>query len=511
MEDFGILSVVPPVLAIILAIVTKDVVVSLSLGIFVGVLFLVGGNPLTAFYVFIKDYVFAQLADSYNVQSMFVPIVIGGFVALLLASGGAHAFTERVTRFVSSRKRAEVFTWLAGLFVWFTDMGNSLIVGPIFENINDSMKVSREKFSYILDCTTSPICSMIPIIGWGVYIMSLIEKELNLAGVPEATTAWSVFVHAVPFNFYAIMTLFMCGFLAWTQWDFGPMLNAESRALATGETLREGATPLRRSKEIELPEGVRPNFLTMLIPLVILLTSIFVILCFNGFPYKPVKGSIIRVAISYGFLLGTIALFALMRIFKLMDYKKCMSTWVEGMSGMIYLCVVLVLAWSIGSLTKTMGTADYLVRVGGKFLSPGLLPGIFFITGSVISLATGTSWGTYALLMPIGIPFALEIGCPLTVMVAAIVGGGLFGDHASPISDTTILASMGAGSDHVDHFQTQMPYALTVGAVSFVMFLIAGNRPSPVLIVPGIAVLCAVIYCLHRFSLRKSGAAKIVA
>ncbi len=501
MEDLGFISVIPPVLAIALAIATKDVVISLSLGIFVGILFLVGGNPFVAMYVFIKDYLFVQLADSYNVQSMFVPTVIGGFVALLLASGGAHAFTEKVTPLVSSRRRAEVATWLAGLFVWFTDLGNSLIVGPIFEDINESMKVSREKFSYILDCTTSPICSMIPIIGWGVYIMSLIEKELSLATVPESITAWSVFVSSVPYNFYAIMTLFMCGFMAWTQWDFGPMLRAEARATSTGRTIREGAVPLRRTREIELPEGVKPNFLTMLIPLAVLLTSIFVVLYLNGFPYKPVKGSIIRVAITYGFLSGTLALFVLVKFFGIMDYKKSMSVWIEGMSGMVYLCVVLLLAWSIGSLAKSMGTATYLARIGSNLLTPGLLPAIFFLTGAVISLATGTSWGTYALLMPLGIPLALEIGAPLAVMVGAIVGGGLFGDHASPISDTTILASMGAGSDHVDHFQTQMPYALTVGILSMGLFVLAGNNPSPILVIPGTLLLCCVIFVLHRLSL----------
>lgn len=503
MDDFGLLSIVPPILAIILAVITKDVILSLSLGLFIGVLFLVGGNPFTAFYVLIKDYIFAQLSDSYNVQAMFVPIVIGGFVSLLLASGGAHAFTEKVTYLVNSRKKAESATWIAGIFVWFTDLGNSLIVGPIFEDINESMKVSREKFSYILDCTTSPICSMIPIIGWGVYIMSLIEKEISLANLPEDLTAWSVFVSSIPYNFYAIMTLFMCGFLSWTQWDFGPMLAAEQRAMLTGDTIRKGGIPLRRNKKIELPDGVTPSFLTMLIPLSILLISIFVVLHFNGFPYNPVKGSIIRVAITYGFLLGTITLFVMIKFLKLMEYKKCMSIWVEGMSSMIYLCVILLLAWSIGSLAKTMGTANYLARIGSHILSPGLLPAIFFITGAMISLATGTSWGTYALLMPLGIPLALEIGTFLPVTVASIVAGGLFGDHVSPISDTTILASMGAGSDHIDHFQTQTPYALLVSLISLLLFMISGIKPSPIIVVPGIIVLSFSIFTLHHFSIFK--------
>lgn len=488
MENFGFLSIVPPLLSIILAVITKEVFVSLIMGCFVGTVIIAGWNPFVALHILIIDYLFPQMADSYNAQAFFMMAVVGGFAALLTASGGSLAFSgnKKLALFASSRRLAEVGTWLGGLFIWFSDNANSLIVGPVFENINNNVRVSKEKFSYILDCTASPICALIPIMGWGVYIMSLVDKEL--AAAPGITaTAWDIFLASVPYSTYAILTLFMCGFMAWSQWDFGPMLKAQLRAQKLGKLNADDATPMRKTKEITLPPGVEPKLITLILPLVVVIICIFTILPLHGFPYKAVAGSKIRAAIAYGFICGEVLLCVMLPRYKIMSFRQCLKVTTDGMSGMMYMCVVLLLAWSLGAICKTVGTAPYLIQMTKGFLHPAILPSLIFLSGAVVSFATGTSWGTYALFMPIVIPLSLEMGGSLPVCVAAVVSGGLFGDHCSPISDSTILAAMGAGGDLIDHFETQMPYALLTGAVCTVLYLLSGTLRPMVLLAIGFA------------------------
>lgn len=503
--NYGVLSLIPPILAIALAIRTKNIIVSLFISVIVSATIVNGWNPVLGFTSMIKDYMFGALGDSINTQALFMMIIIGGFVALLTKSGGAMAFTEMVTKKVNSRAKCESGIWLGGLFVWFTDSGNSLIVGPIFETLAERLRVSREKFAYILDCTTSPICAMIPIIGWGVYTMSLIETELKAAMIANVTS-WDVFTQGIPLNFYAILTLLMAGIVSMTQWDYGPMLKAQNRAMKTGETLRAGGTPMRGEiKESELPKGVTPKIYTMLLPLVVLLVTMFTYLTMKGLWYTKVAGSDIRTAIASGFLLATLVLIAICVKEKIFSFKKCLDIIIEGMSNMMFMCVVLVLAWALSGITKNIGTADYMIQISKGLLNPALLPCILFTIGAVMSLATGTSWGTMAILMPIGLPMAISFGISLPLVSSAIISGGLYGDHVSPISDTTILASIGSACDHIDHFETQMPYGTTVAVICAVMFLIAGWNPTPLITLVGVVVLTAVIFVLHKVSVKNYG------
>lgn len=503
--DYGMLALIPPILAIGLAVWTKNIIVSLFVSIIVSTTILNGWNPVIGFTSMIKDYMFVSLEESMNTQALFMMVIIGGFVALLTQSGGAMAFTDMVTKKVNTRAKCESGIWLGGLFVWFTDNGNSLIVGPIFEALAERLRVSREKFAYILDCTTSPICAMVPIIGWGVYAMSLIETELEVAGISEFTS-WDVFMQGVPLNFYAILTLFMAGIMAITQWDYGPMLKAQNRAMKTGETLRAGGTPMRsETKKIELPEGVTPKIYTMIVPLLVLLGVMFSYLTMKGLWYTKVAGTDIRTAIASGFLCATLVLIGICIKEKIFTFKKCLDIITGGMSNMMFMCVVLVLAWSLSGVTKTIGTAAYLTDISQGLLNPALLPCIVFAIGAVMSLATGTSWGTMAILMPIGLPMAITFGVSLPLISAAIISGSLYGDHCSPISDTTILASIGSACDHIDHFETQIPYATTVAAICVVMFLVAGWNPTPMMTLVAIVVLIAVIFVLHKIYVKKYG------
>lgn len=506
--DFGILSLVPPVLAIALALITKNIIVSLFITVFVSATIIGGFNPLVGFTSMIHDYIFGALVDEVNVQGLIMMTIIGGFVALLTKSGGAYAFTNKVTKWVNSRKKCETGIWLGGLAVWFTDSGNSLIVGPIFEALAEKLRVSREKFAYILDCTTTPICALIPIIGWGVYTQGLIDTELANAAVTD-TTGFEIFTQCIPFNFYAIMTLFMAGVMAITSWDYGPMLKAQNRAMKTGQTIREGGEPMRGDNKNGMkfdPDKAKVS--TMAIPLIVLLIVIFAYLTKLGLWYTKVAGSDIRTAIASGFLCGLIVLIILCVKDKIYTFKECMKIIEGGWANMMFMCVVLTLAWALSGVNGAMGTADYLVKITQGFLNPAVLAFILFLMGAIMSFATGTSWGTMAILFPIGMPMAISLGVSLPLISAAIISGSVVGDHCSPISDTTILASIGAACDHIDHFRTQMPYALTTGVICGIMFLVAGWVTTPALLIVGAVVLVPVVYVLHKVSVKKNGQIK---
>jgi len=505
--EYGFLSLVPAILAIALAIITKNIVVSLLISIFVGSTILCGWNPVLGFTETIKTHMFTALGESSNMQALFMMTLIAGFIALLTRSGGSGAFTTLVNKKINTRAKCETGIWLGGLFVWFTDTGNSLLVGPVFESLGEKLRVSREKFAYILDCTTSPICSMVPIVGFGVTTYSLIQTELDKAGITD-TSGIEVFMEGIPFNFYAILTLFMCGLMAITQWDFGPMLKAQNRAMKTGKTLRDGATPMRSEsgKEDELKEqGKKGKVSTMLIPLAVLLIVLFAYLLSKDFLHVKPAGSDIRTAIASGFLAATIVLIGLCLKDKLFSFTECVDIFTKGCSNAMFMCVVLVLAWSLSSVTSSLDTASYLIHITSGFLAPNLLPLVMFIIGAIMSFATGTSWGTMGVLMPIGLPVAIQMGASLPLLSAAILGGALFGDHCSPISDTTVLASIGSRCDHVDHFETQMPYAVLTAVVCGIMFLITGWVYTPIMLLVAAVLLTACVFVLHKISVKKHG------
>lgn len=506
--EYGFLSVIPAVLAIALAIITKNIVVSLVVAVFVGSTIICGWNPITGFLEMTHTHIFAALSEPSNMQALFMMTIIAGFIALLTKSGGAGAFTSMVTKKVNTRAKCEGGIWLGGLFVWFTDTGNSLIVGPIFEALAEKLRVSREKFSYILDCTTSPICSMIPIIGWGVTAISLIQAELDNAAI-TSVTGMEVFMQGISCNYYAILTLLMAGLVAFTQWDYGPMLKAQNRAMKTGQTIREGGVPMRSENDSSTKDDYQGKVSTMVIPLITLLVVLFAYLFTKDFLHTRVAGSDIRTGIASGFFAATIVLILLCLKDKIYTFQECISIYTKGCANAMFMCIVLVLAWSLSSVTGTLDTAGYLINITSGFLAPSMLPLVMFIIGMIMSFATGTSWGTMGVLMPLGLPVAISMGASLPMVASAIIGGGLFGDHCSPISDTTVLASIGASCDHVDHFETQLPYAVTVAVICGIMYVTAGMGGNPIVKLAAAVVLLAVtVFVLHKISVKKLGQVK---
>lgn len=489
MDNYGIFSLLPPLIAVFLAIKTKNVISSLFWGCFFGVLALCGWNPITALQVFIKDYIFVQAADGYNSSLLVMMVFIGGFVGIITHSGGAAAFADKVVHLLNSRCKVQLAVWLGGLLIFFTDSGNSLILGPSFQPITDKLKVSREKLAWLLDATSSPVCILIPFIGWGIYIMGLMQKEFDALKLP--LTDFDTFMHVLPYQFYAIGTLVMIPFVAVLGYEFSAMYKAEKRTVETGIPYWPEAKPARPAVDIN-ERHANSTASMMIIPLILLFACIFGLLIPHGFPFKKVPGAVLRTALCFGYFVGALSCMVLMVKHKVCTAAESFKMYMDGAKEVVFILMILVLAWSLGAVCKALGTAGFIVGLASGAIPGWAVPALIFVTGAAISFATGSSWGTFAILMPLAIPMANALGAPMYASIGAVLSGGLFGDHCSPISDTTVLSSMGAACDHIDHVRTQFPYGLTVASASLVAYLIAGFVETPALL--AVALLLVIVF-----------------
>ncbi len=491
MENYGFLSILPPLVAVVLAIRFKNVIAALFAGSFVGLLAVYHWNPMTAVVALIKEYIFVQAADSYNSNLLVMMVFIGGFVGVVTYSGGARAFAEKSISWISSRAKAQVATWMAGILIFFSDSASPMLVGSIFQPITDKMRVSREKLAWLLDTTASPVCILIPFIGWGIYIQGLIQKEYAALNIAESE--WTVFIHAIPFQFYALGAIIMAPLVAFLGYEFSAMYKAEMRTRETGAPHWPDAKPLRAATiDISEDKGPKARASMIVIPLIILFACIIGLLLPFGFPFKKINGPMLRTALCTGYFLGALSCIALMVYHKVKTMGEAYTMYMKGAGEMMFILMILVLAWSLGSVCKTLGTAKYIVGLAKGNIPGWSVPAIIFLTGALISFATGTSWGTFAILMPLAIPMAHGLGASTLVAIGAVLSGGLFGDHCSPISDTTILASMGGACDHVDHVKTQLPYAGTVALASFISYIVAGFYPSAMVL--GLSTVLVVVF-----------------
>ncbi|TYR79156.1 sodium:proton exchanger [Priestia megaterium] len=497
MEHLGWISLIPAVIAIVLALISKNVILSLFMGALSGVVILQHGTPITSVQTFIGDYLFFQLTDSYNAGVLVLLVFIGGFVTLMEKSGGAGAFAEKVIHILDTRVKTQVAAWFGGILIFFSDLGTPLIVGPVFEKVFDKMKISREKLAWIIDSTSSPVAVLIPFIGWGVYTMGLIQKEFDALNITNMTD-WEAFVGAIPFQFYSILTILMVPLIAITGLDIGPMKKAEDRVKTTGKLYWKTSTPLRKTEAMMEIQQNKSKASFIIVPLLVLFVTLFGILISLGFPFEKVEGSAFRIALTTGYLFATIALMALLVLSKVKKLAEAMDIYFQGMQKMMIVAATLVLAWSLGKVMKEMGTANYIVEVMDGNLPIFLIPSILFAVGAVMSLASGTSWGTFAIMMPLAIPMATQLDAPLLVCIGAVLSGGIFGDHCSPISDTTVLSSTGAGCDHIDHVKTQLPYALVNASSAFVTFLIAGIVGHAATLLVAIMLMIFIVWLLSK-------------
>lgn len=508
-QSFGVLTLIPPLVAILLAFISKNVVLSLFVGVFSGcfMLDLKGWDIYSAAmdgFLRLSTEILASLADTWNAGIVLQVLAIGGLIALVSKMGGAQAIAESLARWAKTPRSAQFATWVMGLFIFFDDYANSLTVGPIMRPVTDKMKVSREKLAFIIDATAAPIAGIALISTWVAYEVGLIRDGYQMIGI-EAN-AYGVFVETIPYRFYNIFILAFILFTIWFMREFGPMRTAEVRARTEGKVLADDATPMAAEESASLKPAahVVPSVWNAIVPIGTLIVAAFLGFYFNGYgaiddqtllasiKASPLSFTSMRecfgasdasVVLFQAALIASLVAILMAVTKRVMPIKDAIETWVTGVKSMNITAVILLLAWSLSGVIKELGTATYLVSILSETLPPFLLPSIIFILGSIISFATGTSYGTMGILMPLAIPlsFALNPDPSFVVLnVGSVLTGAIFGDHCSPISDTTILSSMGSACDHIDHVKTQLFYAVPVALIAILVGYIPAGLGVPV-------------------------------
>lgn len=502
---FGILCLIPPAVAIVLAMITKQTILSLFVAVWVGATMMSSWNPIAGFVNIFRNYFIPSIGNEWNAGLLLLVTLAGGLVAMLRVTGSAKAFATLVTKKIKSAKSGQVITALSAFIFSYTEP--CLILGTIMRPVTDLVKVSRAKLAYILDSMGCNLASFSPISSYGPFIVGLIAAELAVANIDA--NSWSIWLRMLPFNMYGVFAMITVLVVAIFNINIGPMHKEELRARKEGKLLADNVDPLVPEKQDELPEDYTPTLKNFIIPMICLFVSIFATIFWtgniveNGFRGAFLNGNI-TVAICIGFVCGGIGAGIVGVSTKLYSISKGFNNFVDGMAALINIPFILVCAWSIGSITGEMEVGVYLAGVIENYLTPGLVPFIVFVTGALISFSTGSSWGVWSIMMPIAFPMAIAFGIPFPYAVAAVIGGGLFGDQCSPISDTTILSSTGASCNHVVHVQTQLPYGLTVGGSTAIGFLVGGLTGQYVLSIAVTAVIlgCALVV-LSKISQRK--------
>ncbi len=486
MSDYGFLSILPPLIAIVLAIRTRQVFVSLGVGILFGWLIIENWNPLAGF-VSTADAMVDVFKNNGSTQTIIFTLLMGSLIAFIQKSGGVDGFIlyieKKIKTSQTSKKKIQLWAALTGILVFVESNISALTVGTLYRPLTDKLKISREKLAYLADSTSAPTSILIPLNAWGGFIMGLLLLQ-------DIEKPFLTLARAIPLNFYPIFALALVFFIILTGKDFGPMKKAEIRAREEGKLIRDGSSPLV-SSEITLMEakpGIKPRAFNMIIPIACMVLSMPVMLVFTGWDsvdstttegfFRIVAEAIGQssgsAAVMYSVLTALLVSIVLFVSQRLLSLKELISTSLEGMAGMISMALLMVLAFAIGNLCNDLGTGIYVARITESWLSPGLVPLIIFISSCFIAFSTGTSWGTFAIMIAIAVPVAQTMDTNLALAIAAALGGGVFGDHCSPISDTTMISSMASASDHIDHVRTQIPYALTAGIASALLYLLLG-------------------------------------
>ncbi len=490
-------SLVPPVVAISLALAFKDVILSLFLGVWLGASMLAGGNVALGFLRVVDTHMRGALVDSDHISIILFSLLLGGMVGVMSRAGGTHGVVRLLEPLATTPRRAQIATWVMGVLIFFDDYSNTLIVGNAMRPVTDRHRVSREKLSYLVDSTAAPVACIALVSTWIGYQVSLLGDALAAGG--SSLNPFSVFLSSIPFAFYPVLALATNFTSAATGRDFGPMLRAERRA-RRGEVSAPTAQPLADYESTGLaPEDDTPRrWLNAALPVLMVVLVTLVGLIVTGRQALAKQGvvgwDLSRVVgasdpftvLLWASLLGISLAIGLAVAQDLLTLRDALEAAVRGFKSMLMAMVVLTLAWSLGEVCSGLETARFLVGAVGPHLAVGLIPAAVFVVAAMVSFATGTSWGTMAILTPLAVPLVLSSAAVhlhhhlVAETVAAILGGSVFGDHCSPISDTTIMSSMASSCDHVDHVRTQLPYAL-LGAIVAILF---GYLPEALLDVP---------------------------
>jgi len=499
-DSLGILTLLPPVIAILLAIATRQVFISLIVGIFIGYVILAGGNPWLGFLDTMQGLV-DVFADAGNTRTIMFCALVGALIVFMQRSGGVAGFIAFVERKLqkyeqrqdgSGKVVVQLLAWLTGALVFVESSISVLTVGTLYRPIFDKMGISREKLAYIADSSSAPSSILIPFNGWGAFIMTLLAAE-------GFANPFSTMIRALGYNFYAIIALLLVPIIILLERDFGPMKKAEARAQG-GQVLSDGATPVVDTEltDIAAKEGVKPNLWNMVLPIVVMVLCMPLMLAYTGWETAlEVLGTsagaagaadagameVFLLAVGRGsgstsvLVAVTLSILVSMAFYKaqgIFGFRESVDLVLKGIAGLIPLALLMLLAFAIGSLCKQLETGIYVADVAKGFLSPALVPFLVFLVTCFIAFSTGSSWGTFAIMIPIAVPMSEQMDANVLMAIAAVLGGGVFGDHCSPISDTTILSSMASATDHVDHVKTQLPYAGIAGGLAAALYLVLG-------------------------------------
>ena len=532
---YGALTLLPPLVAIVLAFITRNVIFSLFMGIFTGT-FMVNISGENIFYAFFGAFVdmsskmVGSLADSWNAGIVLQVLTIGGMIAVVTKMGGLKAIAQKLAARAKTPATAQIYTWIMGFFIFFDDYANSLIIGPIMRPVTDKLKISREKLAFIIDSTAAPIAGLALISTWIGYELSLIKDAYIAIGQPDVN-AFAIFVETLPYRFYNILMLAFVFFSAYTLREFGPMHTAAVRAYETGHVSNPETTSsvMNQENSFMLPKEDREySIYNAIIPILVLIVVSIVGFYING--KASLEGDVFKaveanpfsfaslrdcfgaadasIVIFEAALLSSLVAIGMGLQQKIFDLHEAIETWVFGVKALVITAVILILAWSLSAIMKELGTATYLVTILSDSTPQFILPTVIFILGSIISFSTGTSYGTMGILMPLTIPLANAVGIhtglegnelsTYTILnVGAVLTGAIFGDHCSPISDTTILSSMASSCNHMDHVSTQLYYALFVGVVAILFGFLPAAFGVPVYILLPLGLL--VVYLVIRF------------
>ena len=491
---FGLLSLATPFLAIVLSFITKQVVLSLATAIFVGAIILDGGNVFTAFLRTCDTYIVGTVTDSWNATLLVFILAVGGLIAIMSKMGGMQAMAIAMSKKAKNAKNSLLITWIMGLIIFFEDYANSLVVGPTMRPATDRERISREKLSYVIDSTAGPVTDLAPISSWTAYEIGMIAIAFSSVGYDG--NAYGTFIQTLPYRFYNIFAIFMVLIVILMQRDYGPMYRAEKRARLQGKLYEDNAKPMM-SKELDAMNVV----FTVVTILALWYTGGGVDEPFNFTGIQNALGNAdAATSILYSVIFTSILSIIMAVAQRIMSLKECIDVWLGGCKELLLTDTILVLAWASGTVMDNLGTGNYISHVVGDAIPGILIPVVLFLVSCLVAFATGTSYGTTAIMIPIAFPLAWgvtggEMGELCVVTIAACTCGSIFGDHCSPISDTTIMSSMGSAADLMDHARTQIPYAIVAAVVAGAIgFIPAAAGVSPIIIIPvGIAVIAVFV------------------
>lgn len=493
-------SLLPPLIAIGLALITKEVYSSLFIGILAGALLVANGNPVTAITTMVGDGFISSLSDSWNVGILIFLVILGIIVVVMNKAGGSLAYGEWARDKITTRKGAMGATFGLGVLIFIDDYFNCLTVGSVMRPVTDTHNISRAKLAYIIDATAAPICMIAPISSWAAAV----------TGVVEGYNGLELFIKAIPYNFYSLLTIVMMIFIIFKDLDYGPMRKYERNAVLHNDIFTDSKTPYE--DEIKEPTSSKGRVIDLVLPIIILIIFSIIGMIYTGgfFSGETFIDSFANSDASLGLAMGSLVSLLLTFVWivarRVLSFNEFMECIVKGFNAMVPAILILTFAWTLSSMTGALGAAPYVAGIveGSAGGLQALLPAIIFLVATFLAFATGTSWGTFGILIPIIVGLGATLSPDMLIIgISACLAGAVCGDHCSPISDTTIMSSTGAQVQHMVHVSTQLPYALTVAAVSFVTYIVAGFTESLIALPIGIILMVGTLMVIQKTTGRK--------